>query len=240
MLIFRDSRPAGLQIGCTIARYSGSTVIAVRAALRTLPLISMRGPEIVLSTFRAAAIAQFSAKHPNSAINSEYIHRATTATDLAKKTASSVTRAAANAAHTATQVIVARFINIEEAADLAAGAYDAAEAAIDVAASAAVQAQVAAEFLGSVAHDMRFLREGLVTFRELLETPLWYGQQPERITKDWQSLVQELRADGDHWSVWIKWYNDVLLGRACVAQNSKMPHSWAFRMTCLGSRVLRQ
>jgi hypothetical protein len=55
MLIFRDSRPAGLQIGCTIARYSGSTVIAVRAALRTLPLISMRGPEIVLSAFRAAA-----------------------------------------------------------------------------------------------------------------------------------------------------------------------------------------
>jgi hypothetical protein len=28
----------------------------------------------------------------------------------------------------------------------------------------------------------------------------------------WQGLVQELRRHGDHWSVWIDWYDDVLAG----------------------------
>jgi hypothetical protein len=185
-----------------------SMVVTSRAALRAVPLvlISMRGPGDVLSTFRAAAIAQFSAKHPSSAIDSAFVRRSPAAA-----TATDVTVAAAHAATTAVHIALARAAMLRGSED-AFIACESAEAAIKAAGRAADQAQVGNEFFVAVMNDIKFLREGEVTSGKLLETPLWFGQQPARITDDWQSLVHDLRVDGDHWSVWIKWYNDALLG----------------------------
>jgi hypothetical protein len=85
--------------------------------------------------------------------------------------------------------------------------------AVALAASAAAHAGDAAEFSGAVRHDVQQVREGLLTFDKLVEARLWEASEPPGIVSAWHSLVQELNADGDHWSVWINWYTEVLAGR---------------------------
>jgi hypothetical protein len=185
-----------------------STVIAVRTALRTLPLINMKSPPDTLSIFNAAATAQFAAKYPNSAISPSYISRANSAAARADKLANYAARAVAFAATAAAEVATARTANAD-----AKAAYDYAAQAVAVATHAAEQTETSADILRAVGEDVHWLRERSLSFDRLVEARLWEGSEPPSIAGAWRFLVQELTADGDHWSVWIEWYNQILAGR---------------------------
>jgi hypothetical protein len=125
-----------------------STVIAVRAALRALPLgVNTRGDR-ALSTFRAAAIAQFSAKHPNRAIDSSYVRLAMAAYGCADQEKNSGLLAVAIAAKTAAEVALTRSKPADDRILLGAP-YLSASAAIGAATHAANDAQ---EFLNALSH----------------------------------------------------------------------------------------
>jgi hypothetical protein len=178
-----------------------SIVIAVRAALRTLPVADL---STILATFRALAIARFSAKYPDSALDGRYMTCAAEAAAFSAKSAASV--AAALAASTAHRIAGDR-----TSGDGDGAVYLHAAEAVALSLSAATQAGYATEHLASIVFDMRLLAEGTVSFGQLVDLPLWQDSQPSRLIDHWQSLTRQLREDGHHWSVWISWYEDHLV-----------------------------
>jgi hypothetical protein len=179
-----------------------SVVIAARAALRVLPLASGAGdrPDILLQVFRASAIARFSAKYPNRAMESR--------------------AAAASAARD-----TARAANVVDAAFPAASAADAAAYAASAAANANAAARTTASAAGAAAYssadagaihyaarlDLQQLHAGIVTADQLARRSLWAKPRPASVGHAWRSLLQLFRVE-DHWSVWIEWYEHVLVG----------------------------
>jgi len=148
-----------------------------------------------------------SAKNPNSAIDLSFVRRAEQAAARADGARSFASNAAAGAARTAVDVAVARAARKDGDA-----AHASAAAAVSMSIAAAVEAGDVSHFLEAVRHDVQQLSTGRVPFDKLVETPLW-SSQPPRLDGDWQYLARELRAAGEHWSVWIKWYDDVLVGQ---------------------------
>jgi hypothetical protein len=185
-----------------------SVVIAARTALRVLPL--MRGEEnlvaIILPVFRATAIARFAAKYPNRVLDAV---------------------SAASAAHTAVRTaasILPSFVGYT-AGDAAHAVYVPASAANSAAYAAADSAAAYADAdsaagHAAVKHDAQQLHDGATTPAQLAAARIWPIPSPPRVGGAWQRLAQDLRARGDHWSIWIDWYDDVLAG-APYAVNSQ-------------------
>jgi hypothetical protein len=185
-----------------------AVTIAARAALRVLPAI--RGSDdastIILPVIRATAIARFVAKYPDRAI-----------------AAAAAARAAADAASEAAEVIVASPA-ARAARAATAASFTAAYAAHDVEAAAAYAADTAAyasAYAGAITattHDAQQLFSGQETPGRLAAAPLWQSLPPAPIGGAWLGLTQELRARGDHWSIWTDWYDDVSTGVAASEQ----------------------
>jgi hypothetical protein len=169
-----------------------SRTIAARAALRVLPLLrDTKNPmALTLPVFRATAIARYSAKYPNRPII--LIANATSrTTDVGPM-------AAASAAYAASATGDA------DSAAFFASVASAAIHSLSVAFSSAVFA--------AIKHDAEQLDESVVTPEQLAAAPLWQALSPPRIAGAWQGLARALRAQGDHWSIWIDWYDDVIVG----------------------------
>ncbi|QWG13813.1 hypothetical protein KMZ29_03595 [Bradyrhizobium sediminis] len=176
-----------------------SVTIAARAALRVLPLLRDQGnPEAsILSAFRATAIARFAARFPNKAVATAAIAAASTP---------NVPAVASIAATAAADVF-------SEGRD-AASAASAASLVASTAAAAAFAASAAAvsEMFAAVKRDAEQLRDGRLRPEQLASAPLWSKRTPKDIGGAWRELAPQLRARGEHWSVWIDWYDDVLAG----------------------------
>lgn len=168
-----------------------SVIIASRAALRVLPLIS-RAESIVLPAFRAAAIARFAAKYPNGAIAAAARAAAREArghSDFAAYAASSAADAAAAAADSS---------------------FDSAYAA-KAAYAADAAAHAAASLYSVVKLDALELYGNAVTAEQLARNQLWPVAASDEVVESWQRLRTELSALGHHWQVWIDWYQNVVL-----------------------------
>jgi hypothetical protein len=165
----------------------------------------MRGTEsvlpIVLPVFRATAIAGFAGKYPRRSIKT-VAGAAYAAANIPTLDDTGAVAAAAYAAYAAAS----------DPSASAAAAYGAAAAA-DVAAAAAARAPRAvagrASVYAAVEHDARRLHDRVMTPEQLAAAPLWLSPY---ISGAWQGLARELCSRGDHWSVWIDWYDDVLAG----------------------------
>jgi hypothetical protein len=183
--------------------------------LRVLPLVSRYDGEIdiVSSVFRAAAITRFAAKYPS---------RLVEATAAAAKAEASVLEDAN----------VARSANSAAAAYAGYAAYAAANAVANVetdmafyeaAAHATAYAAAAVPDIDIIIHaeinaDALLLQRGAWTPIQLANAPLWRDMPQPRIGGAWQGLAQRLRARGTHWSIWIDWYDDVLVGKAADSE----------------------
>jgi hypothetical protein len=144
-----------------------SVTLAARAAVRALPLL--QGTDnvriVVLSTFRASAIAWFAAKYPNRAIE---VAAAGAAIAAARACADATAAKEAAPAFTAS-------------AAAAAAAY--AGAAVDDAAAAYARVVSAV-----IKHDAERLHERMLTPEQLADDRLWPICAPAEIADAWQRL----------------------------------------------------
>lgn len=206
-----------------------SIVIACRAALRMLPLLSSyhRKADAILPVFRAAAISRFAAKYPNSEVypTSRTVEVAARAASFARTESATTSEdvihvvlgAAARAADAAQTDRLEAAYAAASAADAAIAAVAAAAAAdaatTESAVNAAVRAAVRA-MSDEIRSDAGQLLAAAAPVRQMLLAPLWVGLPPARIGGAWQGLTRDLRRDGTHWSVWIDWYDDIVQGVA--------------------------
>ena len=181
-----------------------SVVIAARAALRVLPLSRGRlltpafATAVVLPIFRAAAIARFASlwaiDEPTFGTRAE---AAATAADDAALSAmeNSATYAAGTAHSVAAAVRAAIPGNPGAAADSAVTAIAAAVAGF-------------ADTRLVVSQEMLALHNGTA--------PALLARTKVRVSTlindHWKNLASELLSLGDHWQVWIDWYNEALDG----------------------------
>lgn len=175
-----------------------SVTIAARVALRVLPLArtSENPASLILSTFRATAIARFAAKYPNRATASAASAAASAVTSVGSFPVTSAVEAVTDAAY---------------AASVSAAVV---KAAIDAGAAAASAASADDHANAATKSDAERLHRKELTAVELARDPLWPGLPPPRIGGMWQGLVQQLSTQAAHWSVWIDWYDDVVSGAA--------------------------
>jgi hypothetical protein len=188
-----------------------SVVIAARAALRVLPLA--RGPNfgadeastILLPVFRATAVARFAA-----AYSARGLPVATVAEMGARAAARTVPR---NDKSVVASAIAARAAARASAQADTAAAADAAASAVDAALRATAAATTA--HVGAVQQDLMALHDGTSPI-QLARKPLWErGEHGEsspggRVGGAWTGMWSDLPRFGDHWQVWIGWYEEVL------------------------------
>jgi len=203
-----------------------SQAIAVRAALRVLPLFvnwreraaepadARQFSHRALALFWASALARVVAKYPARA-NNFTAKSAVEAANAAARDAGTVGGVThADAAYTAARAAA-------HAAGTAAYASIDAGAATDAANTAlrAEDAYVAAnlpqsQFWDAVSDDVQRLQEG--SLASVIDAPLWpEGKLPEWARERWRALRNALRgtiADNRTWQVWFTWYEDRLAG----------------------------
>jgi hypothetical protein len=193
-----------------------STTLATRAALRAIPYIR---PKEALSAFRSTSIALISARYPNDAMDSEFTQRAS---EAAQRGSSSSPNLAVQSACAAADVAAVVSVNRRERGP-AKKIFDNSAAAIMWARGAAELEGAAIEHFAHIVEDARLLDRG-TTFSSLLNRGLWEGSVTRPSTLDrWLSLADQLRADGDHWLVWIDWYSNLISGKG-----SSFKHDLAF------------
>jgi hypothetical protein len=205
-----------------------SVTIAARAALRVIPLLNRiaHQSDTVLTTLRANAIARSVARYPEPTLWTEA---------LADGAAEAAVYNARKAAFAAVSAVDARDAALTAADVVTSGTLDlvarnAAEAAVFAARNAAAAANSDARAVAAynaarararaadaavtnvVQDDAKRLHGRATTSAQLAAAPLWPSLPPSPIGGAWQGLAQELRRHGDHWSVWIDWYDDVLAG----------------------------
>lgn len=182
-----------------------STVIASRAALRTLPLAipDENEPENLLALFRAAALARLSAKHPNSTLSHTFANGAT----VAAKHVNSINPTSTAIAAACT--LVAEITTARISRKKADRAYD---SAVIAARGSLIETEIGPPdiFSKELARDVQSLREG-THFSQIVNSPLWH-EGHQHVVFEWAQMVDYLRADGEHWSVWIDWYDRILTG----------------------------
>jgi hypothetical protein len=173
---------------------SWSVVIAARAALRILPLIQLdefaaRDVELeFLPAFRATAIARFAAMYP---------HRAIEAAAATAAAMSSTDNRVALACRAAARAAAATTIAATTAAAVA---------------TISIASRVAAN---AISIDGIKLEEGRLTPVQLGHSELWPEGVPDWLqgaAGQWLKTSAQLRALGNHWQVWIDWYDEVLAG----------------------------
>jgi hypothetical protein len=208
---------------------SWSVVMAARAASRVLPLISPgeisagTAEMFILPVFRATAIARFAAVFPERAIG-------TAAADSARAAA-----AAAAAADDASVAYGARSAIAAAAAAAAAvtrrplGA--AATAAAEASSSATSAASAASAISAAIRNDGLELGDGRRTPKEVGRSELWptgVANRPQKVADAWSKMSAQLRALGNHWQVWIAWYEEVLAGSPPSPERSE---AWEMAFT---------
>jgi hypothetical protein len=173
-------------------------VLAVRAALRVLPLINCAHgvadfpPRVGLPVFRACFVAWAVAEYPFG----RYRLRGAAAA-AARAAAFADARAAAFAAADAARAAAA------EVPDTGNGTYAARAAAF---AAAAIRTDALAIEQGRKASD-------------LLAMPLWPGGPPDEIVAAWDDLRTMLLADeASQWYPWVLWYNRLRDGRPSLGE----------------------
>ncbi|MBR0787384.1 hypothetical protein [Bradyrhizobium iriomotense] len=163
---------------------------------------------VLVEAFRSLAIARFSAKYPNSAMDDHFVRCALEASAVSAASAgryNEASLAASAAANTVAQLVNQR--KRKGNGEVYARAADAVALSI----SAAAQAGFEAEHLASIVRDQQLLSDGGASWEQLVEMPLWVHSMPPRAHDQWQSLKNQLEKAGLHWSVWIKWYEGRVL-----------------------------
>ena len=186
--------------------------IAVRAALRLLPLYSSTRrdvePDLIVALFRAAALQWFAAKYSTyldefydfSRAASRAVSAAASVADASASAASASAELAASAFHAAVAGTAASELHA------ATASADAAAASADVTGWRTVAADIA-----------RILAEGdagaVRGAAAAAAAPLWPESRPPVIMECWNAMRHRLPAD-DGWSVWFDWYEQRLQGGA--------------------------
>jgi hypothetical protein len=221
------------EVWLTLKPWTWSLVIAARVALRVLPLVESEKlsaaftESVILPLFRATAIARFAAVCPNRTI---------------------AARAAAAAASRAAGTALASIAPSDVAAHVVAAATDAAAAAARRPAADVIAATIratlaaraaargtAAQFGGaatsaSVEDDISPLVNGR-TPAQLGHAKLWSihtGDLSPQALDMWFAMSRRLLTRGNHWQVWIDWYDDVLIGSPPAVQRSE---AWEMAFT---------
>jgi hypothetical protein len=183
-----------------------SVTLAARAALRALPLAAKswnRGELVLpgmLPVFRAAAAAWTVAMYPT--------HRS-----VAVAAARAAGFSSVDDAPDAIQVVV-------YAAAAAATTTPAAQAnsAVFAARAASASARSNAALADPILADIMGIEGGgsedrVMMAVDLADEHLWPYGLPSWVESDWAELRGRLSAAGDHWHVWIDWYEGRLYGR---------------------------
>ena len=182
--------------------FGWSTTIAVRSALRVLPFARAHNlASITLPLFRAVAIARFAAKYPNFQIGSLFAGVAAEAAFNANACAAYAVKSTGSAAYAASDAAYTAY------AGLASAGY----ATNAVVSSARAHDAVGDAVYSAVRFDVQQLHNSAQTADDLARRPLWLVPAPTHVADAWRSLREELRGLGDHWEVWIDWYENVLL-----------------------------
>jgi hypothetical protein len=224
----QQSEPAGtppdardreaFQLWLTTKPASWSRAIAVRAALRALPRMSIlerrlsaeTAAQVVLPVFRGAATARLAIIHADSGYDN-------IAPVLARAVDAIVTGAlievgAPSDAAVGAVLAATRSALIREAAATAA-------AAADAASKSATGAHALINAL-AVRQDAQSLNDGELAVSDVVVAPLWPSQPPWP-QQEWQKLADDLLHVGSHWKIWIAWYEQVLKGLPA----GHVPHS---------------
>lgn len=191
-----------------------SVVIAARAALRVLPFAEQtkfgehEAATILLLVFRAMAIARFAAVYPNRAIEN--------AADAASNAAFVPTQhptAAANSASNAANVVSSRHSTRNVLASILDATISSALDAVSFPEAVSATARAArSDALNALCTDLLELRSRGQPER-LARAALWpHSKKLEaaRFWAEWVNLKNDLPRFGDHWRVWIDWYEEVL------------------------------
>lgn len=194
---------------------SWSVAIAARAALRILPISAfaksgLGAAVVMLPVFRAMAIARFGAIYPTKSTGA--------ADDAACGVASLLgkvidTRPRAGATAEARCAAAAAAWSVHYAADgdarYAIDAYVAANGGIK---QYTVDGYAARYFSVATKADAQALVDGEMMLATVTRSPLWQDGTPQWASGAWIKLATKLRRSGDHWLVWIDWYDYVLKG----------------------------
>ena len=201
--------------------------IAVRAALRVLPLVATElSPhiserpiaffaELTSSLFRCVSLAVAQVKFRSSA--HELSEAATIASNAAENYASGVAPAIpltstfmANGNISIAYCAAYAAVNVARARTAST-----AESAVVAAAGATFAAEAATYFSSmwkEIGRDTDRI-DGRQSEAELLDAPLWTGPRPDWALENWQVMRNALPS-ADQWQVWIDWYEARLAGRA--------------------------
>jgi hypothetical protein len=205
------------------------TSIAVRAALRVLPLIvdarrRLPAPaflaEIALPVFRASTVAWTAAKYP-SRINPKVWDPITASAVTAAGRAFAVAETAAstraiNAAETALRAV--RNPDTQTTAGAVQEAARATEYVGRSPSSPAFSSPTSSVFSSTatdadVVERSNILGKTLLDSDFLLDLPLWPSQGPEWAISAFGLFQEELLGVNAQWKVWTDWYSDRLAGR---------------------------
>ena len=185
-------------------------LIAVRVALRVLPLFAHAAPgradgkaarqfeDWTGALFRAAALARVAAAYPTRANELRASASASASAAFAASAANAASASAAAAAAAAADAAAA--VSAADASASAAGAAFAADAA---ARAASFAASAAAAIWDSIMADAT--RAQAIGMSALADAPLWPDRMPGWASEAWASLRSAL-PEGDDWNVWSDWY----------------------------------
>ena len=177
--------------------------IAVRTALRTLPLIGGEDSnfQAILSAFRAVAVARYAAKYPDRRIGSAPIRSSEALAPFVKTSATLAADAAAKA--------VAAAANVSTRSAVSIYVTRAVRAATETLTASTTEA---ASFVSAAIEDGNLIDSGRLSSEQLAGSQLWFGESPFIAITNWDALSDRLISQAPHWSIWIDWYRDALLG----------------------------
>ncbi|MGX1050857.1 hypothetical protein AB7M74_001792 [Bradyrhizobium japonicum] len=166
-----------------------AAVLAVRATLRLISSLGgSPGDATLLSVFRTLSASRYALLDP-------------AGVKLANEATGSLLERT-------TQITIAAFY-----AGLAVGAEDADSRAVSIISD--FGGQFGPAWNAAILRDALQLQLGMPP-RQVAQAPLWrpkgQGGIPPAVRKTWLELADVLRRNGEHWSVWVEWYDYVLEG----------------------------
>ncbi len=243
-------------------RQRDAVALAARAALRTVPHWSRaRKLELTTAILRATALARVAAVYPTranelrgAAAAASFSARTSASSAAASSSAASASSAAASfSAASAADYAAASFSAASSSASSASSAADYAAASAASAAartSASSAARAAASNMWKMAStDASLIEAG----RNVMDRALWLQptrgavrgfrshSPPDWASTAWRELKTQLLADGDHWQVWIDWYEAILKGKSPYPNiNGKARESLEMQIALLPDELWKQ